>query len=308
MFETLWKGKQMTTVDNNLLSGNNAVWTVGQWLSSGGCLVRPVAADTDIGIDLYCETVENNTPFLHFWVQVKTGDSQIKVQENGEKASFDFKVTHLEYWKRQPVPVFIFLLPTNSGQPNTIYIIDLTVWQINDGVIQKDHTTQRIYSNGHLRVDHQEDASRFCEIQMPYTHVLLSAVQGIYRPIPKVAEEYEQRILSNVRGRHSEKALDQIRRNCVYTLLDLLSLSPSRPDHTTIFANVLRAFKDDSHWENFYALGKYEEKCQNWKEAKQQYEKALLSIKEDYKLNHSKGQWARQISDLENSIERCSKR
>jgi hypothetical protein len=38
---------------------------------SAGCLVRPVAAGTDVGVDLYCESVAEGKPFLHFWVQVK---------------------------------------------------------------------------------------------------------------------------------------------------------------------------------------------------------------------------------------------
>jgi len=45
----------MPNVPDSSLKGNAGVWRVGKWLADGGCLVRPVAADTDIGVDLYCE-------------------------------------------------------------------------------------------------------------------------------------------------------------------------------------------------------------------------------------------------------------
>jgi len=53
------------------LKGNYAENLVAEWLSRV-CLVRPVASGTDIGIDLYCESVVGNKPYHHFWVQVKT--------------------------------------------------------------------------------------------------------------------------------------------------------------------------------------------------------------------------------------------
>jgi hypothetical protein len=60
----------MTSVDENRLRGNYAQAVVSSWLSRA-CLVRPVAEGTDIGIDLYCESVLEGQPYLHFWVQVK---------------------------------------------------------------------------------------------------------------------------------------------------------------------------------------------------------------------------------------------
>ena len=63
----------MPAIIPNRLKGNYGAALVSSRLS-GECLVRPVAADTDVGIDLYCETVAEGHPFLHFWLQVKAGD------------------------------------------------------------------------------------------------------------------------------------------------------------------------------------------------------------------------------------------
>lgn len=46
----------MPTVDENRLKGNYGAAYVSARLSSE-CLVRPVAAETGVGVDLYCETV-----------------------------------------------------------------------------------------------------------------------------------------------------------------------------------------------------------------------------------------------------------
>ena len=68
----------MPAVTENRLKGNYGASLVMSRLS-GECLVRPVAAETDVGVDLYCETVAEGRPFLHFWLQVKAGDHNLSV-------------------------------------------------------------------------------------------------------------------------------------------------------------------------------------------------------------------------------------
>ena len=108
----------MTTVDVNRLKGNYAENTVAAWLSHA-CLVRPVAEGTDIGIDLYCESVIGQAPYLHFWAQVKAiGSSHIATENGKEVAWFDFETRHLRYWARQPIPVYAFLVPVENWPPD----------------------------------------------------------------------------------------------------------------------------------------------------------------------------------------------
>jgi hypothetical protein len=125
----------MPLVPENRLKGNYGTALVMSRLS-GECLVRPVAADTDVGVDLYCETVAEHTwrPFLHFWLQVKAGD-QCKLNANAQKALCSFDWDHLNYWKQQPVPVFAALVPSEwpVTQEPDIYVIDIT-----SQIIEKD--------------------------------------------------------------------------------------------------------------------------------------------------------------------------
>jgi len=70
--------KQTETKEGNMSFGNNQL--KGNWgeqyiasrLTSCDCLVRHVPQGHDSGIDLYCESIKNGNPFLHFFVQVKT--------------------------------------------------------------------------------------------------------------------------------------------------------------------------------------------------------------------------------------------
>src|ERR1035437_5277106 len=120
----------MPLVPENRLKGHYGTALVMSRLSSE-CLVRPVAADTDVGVDLYCETVAENRPFLHFWLQVKAGD-QCRLDAGAERASCSFEIEHLNYWARQPVPVFAALVPAEWPVPREpdIYIVDITTQSV----------------------------------------------------------------------------------------------------------------------------------------------------------------------------------
>lgn len=116
----------MPIVPESRLKGNYGASVVMARLS-GECLVRPVAVDTDVGVDLYCETVAGSQPFLHFWLQVKAG-GQCERDATGNEASCRFSSDQLEYWARQPVPVFAALVPTDcpSRSEPDVYIVDVT--------------------------------------------------------------------------------------------------------------------------------------------------------------------------------------
>lgn len=70
---------------------------------SAECLVRPASGGTDVGVDLYCESVAQGRPFLHFWVQVKAG-ARCKVSKDRASARYSFKRNHLESGAISPCP------------------------------------------------------------------------------------------------------------------------------------------------------------------------------------------------------------
>ena len=124
----------MPIVDKNRLKGNHGASLVASWLGRK-CLVRPVAADTDVGIDLFCETVDQRSrqPCLHFWVQVRSG-KQVAVKDG--KAKCKFANDHILYWARQPVPVYAFLIPegTSGLDISCVYMISVVRYAAINGL------------------------------------------------------------------------------------------------------------------------------------------------------------------------------
>lgn len=127
----------MPTISKNQLKGNYAENLVAEWVSRV-CLVRPVAAGTDIGIDLYCESLVDNNPHLHFWIQVKAINKRDITEKDGvEYASYRFKRSHLEYWAHQPIPVYAFLVPIIGWPPKypeRIFGVPITRHVITHGI------------------------------------------------------------------------------------------------------------------------------------------------------------------------------
>lgn len=127
----------MPYVDENRQKGNFAEATVAAWLSRQ-CLVRPVANGTDIGVDLYRESLVGASPFQHFWAQVKAiPQDHIRKRRGQEEAWYAFETRHLRYWQRQPVPVYAFLVLVIGWPPpfpSRVYGIKITDRLVREGI------------------------------------------------------------------------------------------------------------------------------------------------------------------------------
>lgn len=176
----------MTTIDQNRLKGNYAANLIAEWLSRV-CLVRPVAEGTDIGIDLYCESVIRNTPFLHFWVQVKAINNS-HISTDGKSAWFNFKTSHLHYWSRQPVPLYAFLVPIHNwppALPERIFIVQLTKWILDNGIPEQQKT--KTIETSHVIEASNIDRylSHLIQTEIPHDTAILLIDKGIFAPLPK---------------------------------------------------------------------------------------------------------------------------
>jgi hypothetical protein len=125
-------------VGDTWLKGNYGQHLVTQILSRS-CLVRPVVGHTDVGVDLYCESIINGKPFLHFWGQVKSSQS---FPNEPVKASHSFKVSTLRYWASQPVPVLGFLIPMKwpPEEIHYIHVVDITFDILEYGIAEGQET------------------------------------------------------------------------------------------------------------------------------------------------------------------------
>lgn len=315
----------MPSVHDNTLAGNRAVWTVGSWLTRGGCLVRPVAADTDIGIDLYCESTvpgafhQTQAGFLHFFVQVKCG-GQIHVLPNG-RVTCNLKSKHLSYWSRQPVPVFVFLVPgVAKNRPERLHVIDVTRLMATGA--PSGQKTMSLESDATYDLSPSSDPAGFLNGALTAAHVLHACLRhGICEPFPELFPGYVQQFPSawGYFARNGYQILRQVRASATHALLDLL-LKPDvslpsdderrvpRKKLEDLLAGVLMALEKHGqlpHWDSQRAVGLWNLNRRRRRLAERYFHKAERSVNSDSGFHNDCLQWKDCVETLKSDIAAC---
>lgn len=270
----------MPTVSQNQLTGNYGSSLVAKRLSSE-CLIRPVAADTDVGIDLYCESLVEGEPFLHFWVQVKAGASQIEENAERTEAKCRLKTKHLAYWFRQPVPVYVAMVPTSGPvlpEPN-VYIADISSWTVMNGL--PDEATTLIVSDLAWSPEDQDAVKRFISQTVPLTDARLLCRQGVVAPTKTLRSQYTRAVPIVPAARYQQEIVTQLRQTAAMAIYSMWKLN--QLDHNTDatrcrLTRVLMQFADDGHWENYMALALSAHAECAWDKAEEYYLKALQAV------------------------------
>lgn len=305
----------MPTVDQNRLKGNFAAAYVSALLS-GECLVRPVVGDTDIGLDLYCESVESGTPFLHFWIQVKSG-AQCKLSEDKSSASCRFDRQHLDYWRRQPVPVFVALVPTlwPVTQNPDVFIVDIT----RDLLVETEVASQagrKLRSCRVWRSGVREDVRDFLREHVPTTAALLQCRNGVIAQVPQVESSYINKIPLPPIVHFRDQLLSQLRRTASMGVLAYRankcyqSEEEKDSEFRRLLARIAAQFTDDDHWETYAARAFSSHLDGDYATAVELYGTAIDIIKRDPNLAKHKnyGYWEDRLSDLEDQCARARAR
>lgn len=175
----------MKKVKRDQLRGNYAEHYVATFLSET-CLIRQVSSGTDIGIDLYCEAIENEIPYKHFWVQVKAiNNSKIKNKNGIKIAKYSFKKSDLEYWAKQPIPVYAFLVPVLDwppADPEIVFGIRLSEYIIRNGIPEQGHITLST-ENGFEKDTRTKDLINFIRKIVSWDSAIILLDKGIIAPV-----------------------------------------------------------------------------------------------------------------------------
>ena len=298
----------MSIVDSNRLNGNYAASLVTLRLSSE-CLVRPVAADTDIGVDLYCETVMDEKPFLHFWLQVKSGQKCI-VSKDAKSASYSFHQKHLDYWERQPVPVFAALVHQEwpvKKEP-MVYIVDITS-KLIQGVTYNKSNKVKLQSDYIWHPRDQRDVISFLYNAVPAATARLQCMGGVVAPQQTNIPKYEISIPVVPVTRYSPIILDQIRRTATSSILFLPQLNGLVEEFAFFrktLSSVVEQFGDDPHYENFYARAISYHTDKEFEKAVEFYNRAIKSIRDDKKISLVNW-WKKRLKEIERLCEKAKK-
>jgi hypothetical protein len=297
----------MPTVSQERLKGNYGAALVTARLS-GECLVRPVAADTDVGVDLYCETVVEGQPFLHFWVQVKTGE-QCHLDRTTGAASCRFDRDHLEYWFRQPVPVYAALVPTDwpvRVEPD-IYLIDLTTYMLMAGLHDMNQSAT-LHADYHWPAGDQNRVRAFLTEIVPDTTARLKCFHGVVASSPTLTPQYVQRFPTVPVSRFKREIREQLRRTAAFSAMFsvlTVDLTAGDKEFRRLLARIVEQFGHDPHWENFMARACSSHADGDYMQAVALYEEAKRCIRADPKLP-SQADWSEWgarvnvIQDLQN--------
>jgi len=294
----------MPSIDENRILGNFGSNLVAYTLSKV-CLVRPVAEGTDIGVDLYCETIEEGQGFLHFWAQVKCGN-QIRIKTNG-RASCKFEATHLRYWNRQPVPVLAFYVPTDfpPDTPEKIFVANITEYIIVHGIpTQKNKSIESDFKISPEKEDWHDELHQRLKAT---TTLIKLRDDGIFSHIPELLPnyilQYKQHLGSSFK--YAEKSLRTIRSTVSSLVLDaaLLKYHQSIDPPNNFFEpllKILEIFKDGKRPEIMNSLGHWYAIIGNDTEnAKEMINNAFESIESDPNLDEAlREEWKREFDPL----------
>lgn len=270
----------MPKVTSSMRKGNQGESIVAARLTPR-CLVRPVTQGTDIGIDLYCETLKGDRPFLHFWMQVKSGE-QCKPSPDLESASYRFKTDELAYWFRQPVPVFAALVPLSSRD---VYIVDISRYLLFNGIPEKSKV--KIVSNFRWRDGDLRSVEAFIDNVVPDNEALLSLKKGVISTVQTLDWQYTQSVPIGPVLEYNDKILEQIRRTAAFSMLHIpLNNNESfAKEFRHRLAGILEVFGDQGNWEIHAARGRFFHGEEAFDRAAELYERAAQSIRDDQNVN-----------------------
>jgi hypothetical protein len=283
------------------LKGNYGEHLASQVLSRF-CLIRPVAGNTDIGIDLYCESVIKGKPFLHFWVQVK---SEKDFPDEQEAFSYSFKTKHLRYWRRQPVPVLAFLVPTKwpPESINYIHVIDITSNILVTGI--KDQSSQSFATNPYLSLPIKDiekldiSLEKLLLYNIPMTVSAMYSAEGFLREAPKPEKEYIKYFSADILSRCLPKIDERMKYAATFGIEQFLDSGGDLNLVPKSLIAVLNSIEDKNHHYVFKARGRFYEASGANEEAIFNYEEAIDCIRRDPNSNETKSPWRETISAID---------
>jgi hypothetical protein len=274
------------------------------------CLVRPVSSGTDIGIDIFCETLssegDDEYPFLHFWVQAKsTASIEIKpITHSQEK---------IEYWSRQPIPVFIFQTSVDEKLENEGKF-RFKVTSISEKIINKRANEQN-KNDYEFEITSEDQLKEFIYVKLPEITSRLRLSEGVISVIPTLRKQYVKHLQFKNCHPFSKNILNTIR-NAGFLISDIDQNVEKESEelafrrrHLTEILETFTAIKEwKGKWDIYYHIGLSKEMDCKHETALVMYEKSLHiiliheKVKNDNSFNDKKKELETRINKLKSLI------
>jgi hypothetical protein len=296
------------TITDNQLKGNWGEQYIAANLSSQGCLVRHVPQGNDTGVDLYCETINNDKPFLHFWCQIKTSKDY---KRESKQESFGPEKNHKEYWLAQPVPVFIFLVPDLRDESNVPYYICRAFDLLNKEKI-----------NSFIKIESPEDLPTFLNERLVSETFLWELKDGKVSHLKTPEKEYTRQFPTGFTHEFESKLFISLYSTLWLLSEDILFHDINRKDMLEKLTlnddekerfkkakpymkalEILIEAKKDRHYQNFRTVGIYYELKKEYEKSLEYYKESEFFLK-DENINISEEPWDSVIKGVRQDIER----
>jgi len=299
----------MSDKHTSALIGNFGEHYVASQLAAAGCLVRPVANQADTGIDLYCETSvssgRSNTPFVHFWVQVKTSTQferaeheflyTLPIDRSAERpVTVKIRCRDLLYWERQPIPVFVACVAVNAWPPTehpSLQILPMTdvllgehsPLDIDDDLNRNDPAASpdakiTLACSLVLPPFDQIALREFLDSVVPQHAAALHVRRGVVENIPIPREAYARASVTVPAHRFVPQILDQLHRTAAQAVLSAFKhgalLNFMSMENGGLIRSVVETFANAEafqHWDDWLALAL-------WQSAEGRHELAMASF------------------------------
>jgi hypothetical protein len=278
-------------ITDNQLKGNWGEQFIVAELASQGCLVRYVPQGHDSGIDLYCEATWQGIPWLHFWCQVKTSQEWKGAEESVTES---FKRRDIDYWLKQPIPVFIFLVPDVRDKRMFPYYV-CSPLNIKNGSttsflkIENRRNLFRFLHDHLVTMTHEWDLRRGKVSPLPHPRY-----SNVIEFLPGATQKYEKIIFDSLCWTLWRLSSDILfpeptsESAMLYKTMGLTGAERSRLKHIKPYIEALSRLidaKGHKHHEGYYILGIFFELEEKFQKALGFFEKSLSIMDGHLKRN-----------------------
>ncbi len=248
--------------------------------------------ENDVGIDFYCELIENTTPTYEFYVQAK-GTEHFDKQWRAS-----IKKSTITYWLLKPNPVFLIVYDEPKGICYWMSIED-NRYKLIDKMKETDaKTISLVLDRTHTLEQGKNKNSEFIQkIKDNRLSIALFLGQATFK-----GEGYVKQLPDTPRN---QMELTRVRENVRANLYSLVMYHYNKSNLKTAYSysEFLAKFDPTGHYNHFVWLGLINLEFGKKEDAKRNFEHALWICKEDKK-------WPREsmnniIKDIESLMELC---
>ena len=232
----------------------------------------PSKYETDVGIDFYCELLEDDSPSLPFYVQAKG------TEHFDDNWGASIRKTTVIYWLSRPSPVFLIVYDENADKCHWQSIEDLR-YSLFEKLSKADSET--IY----LRIDKQnalekgKDENKEFIKKIKEDQRLIEQFWG--RPRFK-GEGYVKTVPDPPRSNLEARLIKENIRGSLYSLLIHYLFQQRDLKNAYPLAEFLTRF-DRSHYNHFVWFGQINKELGRKGEARKSFEEALKICERDKK-------------------------